>query len=74
MCCFHGDPCVTRAMAASHAESSKLQQQMKILQDELSRNVMRLNASESAKQMLEAKVNKYESDMQHMSSGQVSTR
>ena len=60
-----------RAMAANQAETSQLQQQMKILQDEMSRNVMRLNASENAKQILESKVNKYESEMKHMSTGQV---
>jgi len=50
----------TRAPAV---DIGSLQQQLKIMQDELSKNVIKLNASENANKVLESKLARYDDQM-----------
>ena len=52
---------------ASQVDVGSMQQQIKMLQEELSKSVLRCNQSEDARQIAERKKNQYEEQMRQLS-------
>ncbi len=66
MCCY-----LYRAAARSSVDVGNLQQQVKIMQEEMAKNCAKLSASENVKTNLEARIARYEEQLRKVESGQV---